>query len=286
MFALKGLEDALFAANELGDVDAASEISRLHSAFRNDLVASMKASMAKWQIGFIPGAADRGDFDATSTTIALDPVDLRAELGPELEATFDAYWESFVKRRDGLREWVDYTPYEWRAVGTFVKLGQIGRAHEAIDYFMKDRRPHGWNHWAEVVFKDPLTPRFIGDAPHGWVGSDFLRATRTLFAYEQMDELVVFGGVPLNWLEAGLSIKDMATEFGNLSITVVAEPIVEDAKSEDKTDATTSAVKLTYQLSGDVKAPIQLMMPIKKNSEKRWAVPINSLPCNLSFIVR
>ena len=282
LFALKGLEDALYAAQELGDKDAAAEIGHICQSFKSDLVASMKASMAKWQIGFIPGAADRGDFDATSTTIALDPVDLRAELGPELKATFDAYWQSFVKRRVGQREWVDYTPYEWRAVGTFVKLGQIERAHEAIDYFMKDRRPRGWNHWAEVVFKDPLTPRFIGDAPHGWVGSDFLRATRTLFAYEQKDELVVCAGLPDEWLEKGLRITNMATEFGKLSLTITAEAISE----EDGQNGTREAVKLVYQLSGDIKAPIKLMMPLKRKSEKRWEVPINSLPCNLSFIIR
>ena len=194
LFALKGLGDALFAAEELGEKEAAVEIGTIYSAFKTDLVASMKASMTKWDIGFIPGAADRGDFDPTSTTIALDPNDLSAELPEELAATFEAYWQFFQKRRDGQMQWHNYTPYEWRSVGTMVMLGQIGRAHQAIEFFMKDRRPQGWHHWAEVVFKDPLTPGFIGDAPHGWVGSDFLRAVRTLFAYEKQGVLVVASG--------------------------------------------------------------------------------------------
>ena len=56
----------------------------------------------------------------------------------------------------------------------------------------------GWNHWAEVVWRDPRTPRFIGDMPHTWVGSDFIRAARSLFVYErEADQALVIGaGIP------------------------------------------------------------------------------------------
>ncbi len=93
-----------------------------------------------------------------------------------LERTFEKYWENFVARRDGRIEWDGYTPYELRVVGSFIRLGWAGRAHEALAWFMDHRRPPGWNHWAEVVWKDPRTPKFIGDMPHTWVGSDFLRS--------------------------------------------------------------------------------------------------------------
>jgi hypothetical protein len=274
LFALKGLEDALFAARELGEVHAAVEIGTIYDAFKSDLVASIKASMAKWQIGFIPGAADRGDFDATSTTIALDPVDLSMELPAELASTFEAYWQFFRRRRDGQLAWVDYTPYEWRAVGTMVKLGQIERAHEAIAFFMKDRRPQGWNHWAEVVFKDPLTPRFIGDAPHGWVGSDFLRAVRTLFVYEKHGVLVVGSGLSRDWLEKGVRAANLATEYGKLTLSVERD-----------------GDKLVYRLSGDVRAPIHLIVPDlsaesqSSSGEKRRCLLISALPATIDVPV-
>ncbi|MBU6455434.1 MAG: discoidin domain-containing protein [Cyanobacteria bacterium REEB67] len=274
LFALKGLEDALFAARELGEHEAVAEIGTIYDAFKGDLVASIKASMAKWRIGFIPGAADRGDFDATSTTIALDPVDLSEALPAELASTFEAYWQFFRRRRDGELTWVDYTPYEWRAVGTMVKLGQIDRAHEAIDFFMKDRRPQGWNHWAEVVFKDPLTPRFIGDAPHGWVGSDFLRAVRTLFVYEKHGVLVVGSGLSRNWLENGVRAANLATEYGKLTFSV------ERVGNE-----------LVYRLSGDVQAPIHLLVPDEHREspslagEKRRCVVVSSLPATITVPV-
>jgi hypothetical protein len=43
-------------------------------------------------IPFIAGAADRGDFDATSTTMALNPAQA-ALPAAMLQATFDRYWQ-------------------------------------------------------------------------------------------------------------------------------------------------------------------------------------------------
>ena len=70
-------------------------------------------------------------------------------------ATFERYWREFVDRRDGRRDWDDYTPYELRNVGTFVRLGWRDRAHELLAFFMAGRRPPAWNQWPEVVGRDP-----------------------------------------------------------------------------------------------------------------------------------
>ncbi len=56
--------------------------------------------MRTHKIDYLPGAAELGDFDATSTTIALAPVGETQMLPPnELHATFERYWEQFVARR-------------------------------------------------------------------------------------------------------------------------------------------------------------------------------------------
>jgi hypothetical protein len=73
--------------------------------------------------------ADRGDFDATATTIALSVSGQQADLPRhELEETFERYWRNFLTRRDGGTNWNDYTPYELRTVGSFVRLGWRARA--------------------------------------------------------------------------------------------------------------------------------------------------------------
>jgi hypothetical protein len=226
-WALTGLEDAAWLAGALGRRDEAQLLRTRAEEFRADILASLTATRAVHRIAFIPGAADLGDFDATSTTIALSPAGLQHVLPAQaLNATFERYWAEFVARRDGRRHWDAYTPYEWRNVGAFVRLGWRARANALFDYFMADRRPAGWNQWAEVVGRNPREPRFIGDMPHGWVASDYVNALLDMLAYERPrdDALVLAAGVPDAWLAGeGLSISRLRTPYGLLSYSLRAE---------------------------------------------------------------
>jgi hypothetical protein len=132
--------------------------------------------------------------------------------------------DSARARAAGRRAWENYTPYEWRTVGTLVRLGRVDDAHFMIDFFMRDRRPAQWHHWAEVVWRDSLTPRFIGDMPHTWVGSDFIRSVLDLFAFEDEpnDRLVVTAGIPDRWLDGGeaVAVRGLRTWYGPLDVTI------------------------------------------------------------------
>jgi hypothetical protein len=82
---------------------------------------------------------------------------------------------------------------------------------------MADRRPAAWNQWPEVIGRDPRQPRFVGDMPHGWVASDFIRAALDLFAFERQRDgaLVLAGGVPAAWLEGpGITVKGLRRPGG------------------------------------------------------------------------
>jgi hypothetical protein len=103
---------------------------------------------------------------------------------PQVYNTFDKYYEFLQNRRDGKIDWINYTPYENRLIGSFIILDQPERAHALIEFFLQDQRPQGWNDWAEVVWKNYRIPRTIGDMPHTWVGSDFINAIRAMFVYE------------------------------------------------------------------------------------------------------
>jgi hypothetical protein len=223
-WALKGYKEAVAIADALGHAEAAARLARQRDEFRQDLYASLAAATAAHGIAYLPGCAELGDFDATSTTIALDPVGEQAQLPQDLlHTTFERYWQFFVERRDGKVPWDDYTPYELRIVGTFVRLGWRQRAHELLDFFVADRRPPGWNQWAEVVGREPRQPRFVGDMPHGWVASDFIRSALDLFAYERdVDSaLVLAAGLPPQWLEGeGVAVENLRTPYGLLSYTL------------------------------------------------------------------
>jgi hypothetical protein len=223
-WALLGYKDAAAIATALGrDADAA-RLRAARDELRVDLDASFASARAAHAIDYLPGCAELGDFDATSTTIALSPGGELAALPQDaLNATFERYWKEFIARRDGRTEWKAYTPYEWRAVGTFVRLGWRERALAAIEYFMRDRRPVEWNQWAEVVGKDPRESRFVGDMPHGWVASDFIRSVLDLFAWERDRDgaLVLASGIPDDWLGGeGIAIDDLRTPYGRLSYTL------------------------------------------------------------------
>ncbi|KRD80518.1 coagulation factor 5/8 type domain-containing protein [Lysobacter sp. Root983] len=220
-WALRGYKDAVEIAQWLGKDDEARRIKASRDQFRDDLYASIAAATRDRGIDFIPGAAELGDFDATSTTIALAPGGEQGRL-PEtlLRNTFERYWKEFVDRRDGRREWKDYTPYELRTIGSFVRLGWRERAHQALDFFFKDQQPRGWNQWAEVVSRTPRKPFFVGDLPHAWVESDYVRSALDLFAYTRdLDEALVIGaGLPADWLDGeGVSVTELRTPYGPLS---------------------------------------------------------------------
>ena len=217
---LLGYKDAVFIAETLGDADAAARYAASRDQFAADIRASIIATAAYHDIDWIAGAADRGDFDATSTTIALSPAGEQANLPPDLLArTFDRYWANFQDRLSNRTPWKDYTPYEWRTVGAFVRLGQKDRALAALDVFMADRRPQAWNGWAEVVGREKREPRFIGDMPHAWISSDYIRSALDLFAYERGGALVLAAGVPEAWLDTreGVGVRDLRTAYGSLT---------------------------------------------------------------------
>ncbi|MFC5578202.1 discoidin domain-containing protein [Lysobacter niabensis] len=223
-WALRGYKDAVEIAQWLGKENEARAFAASRDQFRDDLYASIAAATKARGIDFIPGAAELGDFDATSTTIALAPGGEQQRLPqPLLSNTFERYWREFEARRNGTREWRDYTPYELRTVGTFVRLGWRDRAHGALDFFFDDQQPRGWNQWAEVVSRTPRKPFFVGDLPHAWVESDYVRSVLDMFAYtrEDDDALVVAAGIPADWLEGeGVEVSGLRTPYGALAYSM------------------------------------------------------------------
>ncbi|HEY2178855.1 MAG TPA: hypothetical protein VGH15_09765 [Caulobacteraceae bacterium] len=220
-WALRGYEDALFIARTLGERAATARLTASLGLFRRDLYASIPASARAHGVDYIPGAADLGDFDPTSTTIALSPGGGMATLPRSLlDETFERYWQEFVERRDGKRTWDAYTPYELRTIGSFFRLGWRERAGELLAWFMKGRRPLAWNGWAEVVGRDARKPRFLGDEPHAWVASDYVRSVLDMFAYERPSDksLVLGAGVPRDWFAGeGVGVRDLRTPYGILT---------------------------------------------------------------------
>ncbi|HEX2780750.1 MAG TPA: hypothetical protein VHM30_14710, partial [Gemmatimonadaceae bacterium] len=222
-WALTGLKDATTLAATSGRSAERDRLAALRDSLEASVLETIDLSMRAHGIDFIPGSADLGDFDATSTTVALAPGGERSRLPqPALRNTFDRYYAFLVARRDSAKG-DDYTPYEWRNVGALVRLGEKRKALEVARFLFGDRRPAAWNQWGEVVYRDPKTPKFVGDMPHTWVASDFIRSVLDLIAWEREDGALVIGaGIPELWanLEPGVKISKLHTSLGPLDLTM------------------------------------------------------------------
>ncbi|HVO75248.1 MAG TPA: hypothetical protein VMT35_14555 [Ignavibacteriaceae bacterium] len=224
-FAMKGLKDAVEIQRILGDEKNYKSFLNTRDEFKKNLYNSLRLAIEKKKIDYIPGCVELGDFDAASTTIAIDPCnELKNLPEPYCRNTFEKYYSFFEKRKNPSTEWDAYTPYEVRTIGSFIFLNEKEKAHSLIDYFLKDQRPAGWNHWAEVVWKNPRTPKYIGDMPHTWVGSDFINAVRAMFVYENEydSSLVIGAGLYQDWIDSpdGMSVENMPTHYGTLSYLI------------------------------------------------------------------
>ncbi|MFZ5465690.1 MAG: hypothetical protein ACOZAI_00290 [Pseudomonadota bacterium] len=247
-FALRGLKDAAWLAERLGDDEAADRYRREHAAMRQDVADSIRQTMQDKSLATIPASADLGDFDPTSTAIALSPTQEDDLLPQEaLRLTFDEYLAMVRERAagsprmrsihgphpsgspsgdpppaPGARVWPGYTPYEWRNVEALARMGRWDEAWSLLRWLLADRRPLGWNAWPEVVWADPRRPDYIGDMPHGWVAGEFIRAALSLIAHDrEADQSLVIGaGLPAEWLEApeGLRVHGLSTPFGRLDL--------------------------------------------------------------------
>lgn len=242
-FIMKGLKDAAEIQRVLGHPSEYEKVSKLRDVFKENLYNSLQLTFKNHNINYIPGCAELGDFDATSTTIALTPCNELINLPkPQIYNTFDKYYDFFKSRRDGKRDWINYTPYENRLIGSFILLDQPEKAHELIDFFLKDQHPIGWNQWAEVVWKNPRHPEFIGDMPHTWVGSDFINSIRSLFVYEnEYDQsLVLAAALYQDWIDTpqGMSVENLPTYYGEISYSI--------KKDSDK---------YIFSISGNIKLP-------------------------------
>lgn len=219
-WALKGYRGAVLTARALGRGDDAHRVAGQGEAFARDLSASITATAAHYSQDVVAGAADRGDFDPTSTTMGLTAGAHEADIPEALKRqTFERYWSKILTPRHDTPN--VYTPYELRNVGAFLRLKQPERARQALDMFFADQSPREWFQWAEVITVPYRQPLFIGDLPHGWVESDYLRVALDLFAYErpEAEQMVLLSGFDPKWADGeGAKLEALQTPYGPLSL--------------------------------------------------------------------
>jgi hypothetical protein len=218
---LRGLKDGIALAARLGQGDDSAWMRAELQDARQALYTSMQRVIARDHLEYLPGCVEKGDFDATSTAIAIMVSDEAAYLPqPYAANTFDRYYADFLTRLVPHRA-QNFTPYEVRTAEAFVRMGERQRALSMLRAFTTDAmRPLHWNHLAEVVHGRERAPSYIGDMPHTWVGSSYISAVRSLFVYEADDRLILAAGIAPEWVQEGISVHHLPTPFGDVNYVI------------------------------------------------------------------
>ena len=224
---VRGLEAAADLAAAAGLIDDAERWRKEAVHFQHDLLRSIGKVIADKDLGYIPGSVEWADFDPTATSNAIAMLDFADSLpnGP-LHAMLDTYLDGFHCKHRGEMPWINYTAYEIRIIGAFVRLGQRDPANELLEFFLSDRRPRAWNQWPEITWKDPRAPGHLGDVPHTWIAAEYLLALASMVAAEReaTASLVLASGMPWAWIsqENGFSVSNLPTRYGALDFRIIA----------------------------------------------------------------
>lgn len=220
-WALKGYRGGIIMAHAVGDEATAALLTQQAEQFAAELKASLIATARDHRIDILAGSADRGDYDPTSSTMGLTAGGRMSDVPADLaHNTWDAYWKQITERQTTPKS---YVPYELRNVAVFLRLKEPDRARTALQYLFNDQAMPAWQEWAEVVAVPHRNPTFIGDLPHGWVESDYMRSALDLFAYERPESqaMVLLSGFDPKWAALGPARLDrLHTPYGELSLSV------------------------------------------------------------------
>ena len=224
-FALKGWKDGIKIAEILGRKDMLKWMKKQYKALHESVYNSIRLTIKEKHIDYIPGCAEKGDFDSTSTAIAVIACGETENLPQrELKNTFNRYFQDILGRLEP--GWKGgFTPYEIRSMQAFLYMDEKEKALKLLDFLMGFRRPPAWNHFAEVVFSNYRLAQYIGDMPHTWVGSGYINAVRSMFVFEkEKKEILVLGaGVNEKWLnrKKGITVENLPTFYGTINYTMV-----------------------------------------------------------------
>ena len=225
---VRGLEAAAEIATTLGLSDDATRWQQAAGDFQNDLLRSLERVIAASHLTYIPGSVEWADFDPTATANAIAMLDFAGVLPPgPMHAMLETYLDGFRRKHRGDMPWNNYTAYEIRIIGAFVRLGKRAEANELLEFFLSDRRPCAWNQWPEITWRDPRAPGHLGDVPHTWIAAEYLLALASMVACEReaSASLVLASGMPWAWIAGsnGFTVSHLPTRFGPLDFHIAAE---------------------------------------------------------------
>lgn len=224
---VRGLQAAAYLADLSGFHGDAERWRNEASYFQDDLLWSIRKVVAEKQLNYIPGSVEWADFDPTATSNAIAQLDFAGVLPEEpLHSMLETYLDGHRRKHRGEMPWNNYTAYEIRIIGAFVRIGKRDIANELLEFHLGDRRPREWNQWPEITWHDPRSPGHLGDVPHTWIAAEYLLAVSSMVASEREADssMVLACGMPWQWISAEkpFSVRNLPTRYGTLDFHIHA----------------------------------------------------------------
>jgi hypothetical protein len=230
---VRGLEAAADLAETAGHSEDASRWRSEAADFQANLLASLQKVITARKLNYVPGSVEWADFDPTATANAIAMLDFAGVLpsGP-LNATLESYLNGHRAKHGGGMPWNNYSAYEIRIIGAFVRLGNRKVANELLEFFLSDRRPAEWNQWPEITWHDQRSPGHLGDVPHTWIAAEYIFSLASMVADEReaSDSLVLAAGMPWKWIAegGGFSVRNLPVRHGALDFEIkVSNKLIE-----------------------------------------------------------
>ena len=223
LWAVAGLEEAAYAAGELGKPEDAAWMKAEAEALRDAVLRSVEHVMGP-EPAYIPGAVEDVESSAMArgTVPALWPVQVFSPDSPLIARSFDTYHKRWIAPDSGgFRHRQDqFWPYGGLELAhAYLRLGRKDVLHEILGWSLEHQTLDGTYAWAEQV--DPETGGFSGgDMPHAWAAASYATLVREMLVSEREDHVVLFSGVPGWWFEDDRTITmvDAPTHFGPLNL--------------------------------------------------------------------
>lgn len=220
-----GLEEAAYAARQLGETHDAAWMQAEANALRSAILASVQSVMGD-EPAYIPGAVEDLESSAMArgTVPALWPIRVLSPGSPLVKRSFAVYHQRWIEPDDGgfRHRQGQFWPYGGLELAhAYLRLGRTDVLHQILGWTLQHQTLPGTFAWAEQV--DPETGGFSGgDMPHAWAAASYATLVREMVISEAEDSLRLFTGVPNWWLEAErtITLENAPTHFGELDLHV------------------------------------------------------------------
>lgn len=227
-WALRGLKDAEFAANELKISADARMFSEYYNSFDKCLLTNIKDAIKKNSINYIPNGPEDifSSSMARGTSCALWPCNIFELNNSLVRSSFDVYWDKWIRPHNGgFEHQHQFWPYAGLDLANgYLMLGESEHAAEILRWTINHDPSKGFYAWCEGMNTKDLT-NAMGDMPHGWFCASYISLLRNMLVRESGNTLMIASGVPTEWLSAGKSIKisDFPTKFGQVCYQIMSE---------------------------------------------------------------